>query len=216
MGNLEAVDEPGGRPQGTSCLILGVMGIAAVFAGIVIIALAGSILFRPAATGADPARHPAVGSTLPQIELEPLTGTDEPVTAESLAGKVVLVNLWGTWCQPCWQELPHIAGLEGKLRHWPDFKLLAVSCTNQVPEDIDALRQETRLFLAGFELDMPTYADPEGATRVAFLSLGGSGAFPTTLVLDRQGVIRGVWEGFSSKVPEEVERLVLRLLEKQE
>lgn len=212
MTDPEPTDEPAGRPQGGSCLILGVMGIAAVFLAAIILALAGSVLFvgMPG-----PTDHPAVGRRLPQLELEPLTGTDEPVTLDDLAGKVVLVNLWATWCQPCRVETPHIAELGRKLRDQPDFKLLTISCGSEIPEDVDRLRTETKHFLDQLNTHIPAYADPDWTTRKAFDSLGSLEILPTTFVIDRQGVIRGVWPGYGPGVTDEMEQLILRLLQEQ-
>ncbi|OHB79132.1 MAG: hypothetical protein A2V98_06200 [Planctomycetes bacterium RBG_16_64_12] len=216
MFDSEPADEFVRRPQGSSCLILGMMGVVSVFLAIVTMAVVGSVLFPDFGklVGREgPADHPAVGRKLPQLELESLSGAKERVTLESLAGKVAMVNFWGTWCGPCLIEAPDLAALGGKLRPEPDFRLLAVSCGKDIPEDADALRQETGQFLAELGLDMPTYVDPDGATRQAFFSLGGKVGLPTTFVLDRRGVIRNVWQGYGRGTSEQMEQWILRLLE---
>ncbi len=213
MSDWEPGDPSIRRPQGVGCGMLALTGLASLLLAIVVLALVGSILF-PSAPGTGRIEpHPAIGRTPAAIELDPLTGTDEPVSLKDLSGKVVLVNFWATWCGPCWLEAPHIARLDRKFRDRPDFALLSISCGDPMPEDVDLLRRQTRAFLQKLQLDMPTYVDTRWTTRRAFDALGSVPALPSTFVLDRQGVIRGVWHGFGPDVPEEMEQLIHELLQ---
>ncbi len=211
----EPTGESLGHPQGSSCLALVVMGVAAVFLAIVVVTLAGALLSvgGDVPDEFDPQAHPAVGQKLMGLDLQPLSGADEPVTLDSLAGKVALVNFWGTWCQPCRIELPHIAKLGSDLRDRADFKLLAVSCGTEYPEDVEGLRIETENSLRQWNIDLPTYCDPDGTTRAAFRRLTGLEVVPITFVVDRQGMLRGLWPGYASGIEEEMAGLVDQLLE---
>jgi hypothetical protein len=59
---------------------------------------------------------------------------------------------------------------------------------------------------------MPTYADSQGISRRILDSVIGDFAFPTTILLDRDGIIRAVWVGYGSGDQRQMERLVERLL----
>jgi len=59
---------------------------------------------------------------------------------------------------------------------------------------------------------MPTYADSQGISRRILDSVIGDFAFPTTVLLDRGGIIRGVWGGYGSGDQRQMERLVEKLL----
>jgi cytochrome c biogenesis protein CcmG/thiol:disulfide interchange protein DsbE len=157
--------------------------------------------------------HPAVGQKLPPVELEPLTGGGQAIGPGDLAGRVVLLNFWGTWCPPCLAELPDIAEIERKFRDRGDFLLLAVSCGRQSPEDPEQLRRETSALLSGEQIDMPTYWDEGITTRLAVNEVVDLRYVPTTLLVDRSGVIRGVWSGLAEK--DELEELLSQLLEEQ-
>lgn len=156
--------------------------------------------------------HPAVGRRLPALDLVPLTGSGSPVTQESISGRVVVLNFWGTWCPPCRLELPHLAKLHGELRDRGDFRLLAVCSGRGGQEEIEELREDAQAFLQSGGYDIPTYADPDLKTRQGFKRVAGPLAFPTTLVLDRDGLIRGAWSGFHPSFPRQIEDLVRRLL----
>ena len=157
----------------------------------------------------------AVGRRLPDLRLQPLTGTDQPVALEDLAGQVAVVNFWGTWCPPCRMELPHIARLQETFGDRPDFRLLAVSCGPGGEEDLEELRANTAATLRQSGIEMPTYADPGFVTRRAFDAVDEFSVYPTTFVMDRQGVIRGVWVKFDRRMPPAIEQLVARLLAEQ-
>lgn len=206
MKDPEPVDELTTRPPSTNCLILVLLAMMAVVVAMVIVATLASLR-----SGDD---HPAVGRQLSDLALQPLTGTDQPVTWGDLTGKVVLVNFWGTWCGPCQWEIPHLAKLGEKFQDRHDFKLLPVSCGEVFPEDIDALRAKTQEFLSYLEIDLATYADPDGTTRRAFASVANLDVAPLTFLLDRRGVIRQVWEGFSpgAGIEQQMEASVIQLL----
>ena len=155
-------------------------------------------------------RHGAVGSTLPALSLLPLTGPSDAVTLDDLKGKVVLVNFWATWCGPCQQELPELAAMAKSFAGDADFRLLAVSCGDEEP---DLLRANTAATLQYLKVDVPTYADPDRVTRTAYGRVANFRGFPTTVLLDRDGVIRAVWEGYHPGAVAEMETLVKRLLE---
>jgi cytochrome c biogenesis protein CcmG, thiol:disulfide interchange protein DsbE len=163
----------------------------------------------------EPQQGPAIGRTIPLLQFEPLTGPSTPVSRDDLKGRVSVVNFWGTWCPPCRLEFPHIVDLASRFGSRDDFKLYAVSCGQSIEEERDTLRSETQTFLEMAKVDLPTYSDPDAATRRALAAVtdGARFGYPTTLVLDRQGVIRGFWSGYSPGTEREIEAVVSQLLE---
>jgi cytochrome c biogenesis protein CcmG/thiol:disulfide interchange protein DsbE len=155
--------------------------------------------------------HPAVGRRLPHLDLKPLTGEGKPVSLGDLEGRVTLIDFWGTWCPPCREEFPHIAALAAHFRNRPDFQVLAVSCGGG-EEDFNVIADETRAFLESYKIDLPTYKDPGGYSRRGIDMVSGFQGYPTTLVLDRQGIIRGLWFGYRRGYEQQIEKLVAELL----
>ena len=169
---------------------------------------------------ADPVAQKVLGSRLPEVRLEGLTGSDRSIRSEDLAGSVVLMNFWATWCGPCKIELPHLAELQRKFSSREDFQFMAVSVGPvETAHELAALRQDTTQFLERSGIGIATYADPGGATLGGFRELAQGlepstrEGVPTTLVLDGKGIIRGVWIGYRSGLEDEMEELIGQLLD---
>jgi thiol-disulfide isomerase/thioredoxin len=158
--------------------------------------------------------HPAVGRRLPQLELKPLTGDGRPISLADLEGRVTLIDFWGTWCPPCAEELPHIAALAAKYAGQPNFQVLAVSCgPDNRNEDLAQITEQTDAFLHNFKINLPTYADPGSVSRRGVDLIAGFVGYPTTVILDRRGVIRGMWVGYRAGYERQIEKLVADLLD---
>jgi thiol-disulfide isomerase/thioredoxin len=157
----------------------------------------------------------AASKRLPELRLVAVDDLTKTVGLEDLAGRVVLVDFWGTWCPPCREELPHLVAIGKKYSGRTDFQLLAITCAQQFPEDIAALRQQTLAFLNQTKLDLAAYLDPNAATRRAFLTVSPMKGYPTTFLMDRQGVVRKVWPGYLPQYPEEMDQQIQRLLEEK-
>ncbi len=198
-----------GSSSPSSCLAA--VAVLAIALGLAILALPFLLPGVQGPLGPGPQRHPGVGHALQKLRLRPLTGQGQPLTLGDLSGQVVVLNFWGTWCPPCLQELPDIVEIEKAFRDHPQFRLLAVSCGNEMPEDADRLRASTAALLEDRDIDMPTFADPGLVTRQAVHQAVGFQGYPTTLILDRRGVVRGVWVGPATK--SEMEALITQLLE---
>ncbi len=203
MTRHDQLDSPRGNVR---LLVL----LAVLFVLAVLMPMAAFVLL-PLVVDRKPPSRAALGQKLPALQLEPLTGDSQPVTLDDLAGKVVLINFWGTWCPPCREELPDIVALDKKYRDRADFRLLAVSCGSGGETDPDVLRSETAAMLHLGRIDMPTYTDPQYVSRRALEQLGGFDGYPTTLILDRDGVIRGLWRGAASA--EELDAQISQLLD---
>jgi len=163
-----------------------------------------------------PPQVPGIGKKPAALSLEPLTGDGKPVTLQSIVGNVTVVNFWGTWCGPCRQEFPELIELSKELSSHPAFRLFLVSCGQGREEDFDELKAETQAFVAGIEQPVQTHWDPGFKTRSAFNRVATLQGLPTTLVLDRQGVIRGIWPGYRPGCGQEIRQLVLALLDTPE
>jgi thiol-disulfide isomerase/thioredoxin len=161
--------------------------------------------------------HPAVGHPILFLELDPLTTAKAPLGKKDLRGKVTLMNLWGTWCGPCAEEFPYLIAIYQKHKNHYDFRYLSVSYPGD-PTSLDAdavaeLRQETVEFLARQRALHPTYYDLRGQTFRALLPIGVEDAMPTTLLIDREGVVRGAWQGYSRVSMAQIERLLEEMLQ---
>lgn len=136
-----------------------------------------------------PPRISAVGEKLPILDLQPLLNATA-VSNESLAGKVVVLHFWGTWCGPCQVEFPEFAELVHEFADDERVTMLSVSCSSGPEYDLKRLATDTQAFLDQFDVSVPTYSDNTAMTRqqVALL-LNGSLGYPTTLLVDQNGVI---------------------------
>jgi len=99
------------------------------------------------------------------------------VRLSALRGKVVVLNLWTTWCPPCVEEMPSIERLWSTL-HGDDFALLAVS------QDEEG-RHSVEPFLARMRYSFPVFLDPDREVGDRY----GVWGYPETFVIDRNGYI---------------------------
>lgn len=161
-------------------------------------------------------QHPGVGKKMPELWLQPLTFAGDAISLEDLKGQVVVLNFWGTWCPPCQLELPHVAELARHYANDERCRVLAVSCGPQTgdPESLlPDLQLETTATLEAARLKLRTYADPDMRTRMALHESIGFESYPTTLVFDGDGIIRGVWDGYAPGDEKDIAELVESLLD---
>jgi len=145
--------------------------------------------------------NPALGKAFETIELRPLNKAAMPIDLKKIRGHVLLINFWGTWCPPCRLELPHLVKTFRDLRTNPQLMFVSVSCDDS--SELAELERDTAEYLQRYEFaDLPTYTDPAGQTRTHIAALAGFGnsfSYPTTVIVDKTGVIRGIWVGVSGQ-----------------
>jgi thiol-disulfide isomerase/thioredoxin len=106
----------------------------------------------------------------------------EPTGLEGLRGRVVLVNLWATWCPPCLEEMPSLERLHKRLKD-DGLVVLGISA--------DKDEKDIRDLLAKQPVSFPILRDPEGAMADRYRATG----YPETYLVDKQGVLRATWVG---------------------
>ena len=114
-------------------------------------------------------------SATPPIELLTIEGV--PFSLTQLRGKVVLVNFWATWCEPCVTEMPSLQRLRDELAA-SGFDVLAVNY-QEGPARINGFTQKMKL-------NLPVVRDTDGSVARNW----GARIFPASFLLDRNGNIR--------------------------
>ena len=130
----------------------------------------------------------AVGTAAPQL-LAPITGTGVTELLAARRGRVVLVNVWATWCDPCREEFPDVLRVRRELApEGLDVVLISADFTRQMPRASE--------FLVRNGVDFPTFfkSDKDEAFINA-LEPRWSGALPMTLLIGRDGRHAQFWEG---------------------
>jgi len=117
----------------------------------------------------------ANGSRAPALVLKELNGTVHDLAR--YRGKVVLVNFWATWCEPCRDEMPSIQRLRDKLAGQP-FAVLAVN--------LDEPESRVTAFLEKTKLDLTVVLDP-GKTAAKTWS---ARILPASYLIGRDGRVR--------------------------
>lgn len=121
----------------------------------------------------------------PDFALPTLAG--DRVGLADYEGQVVLVNFWATWCAPCRIEIPDLIEMQSELGD-EGVQVLGISLDHQGPEIVQEYADEV-----GF--NYPILLD-EGEVANQF---GGVYALPTTIIIDREGMIRRRIPGLVTK-----------------
>lgn len=103
-------------------------------------------------------------------------GDGKPMTLADFGGRVVLLNIWATWCVPCRKEMPTLDRLEQQMGG-PGFQVVPLSIDRQGRDVVEKFYREVGIKVLGI------YVDPSGKDAS---SLGVVG-LPTTLLIDRTG-----------------------------
>ncbi|MEO1695552.1 MAG: TlpA disulfide reductase family protein [Pseudomonadota bacterium] len=111
---------------------------------------------------------------LPEVAFNGPDGT--PMSFDAWSGRVVLVNLWATWCAPCRKEMPDLSALQKELGG-DDFEVVAISLDRGAPEKPQAFLNEVGATA------LKIYHDPTARLGTRLNAIG----LPATLLLDRQG-----------------------------
>ncbi|MFQ5480157.1 MAG: TlpA disulfide reductase family protein [Thermodesulfobacteriota bacterium] len=133
--------------------------------------------------------RPATRVPAPPFTLKGLDG--EETNLEGLKGRLVVLNFWATWCEPCRVEMPSLARLSGKFQG-KGLIVIAVAGDRGL-----FARKNVKKFLAQYPLEFPVLIDPEGAVRKTYEVV----YLPTTYIIGRDGLIIGkvtgerIWDG---------------------
>ncbi|MBB5316229.1 TlpA family protein disulfide reductase [Tunturibacter empetritectus] len=132
-------------------------------------AVLGSLLVA----GCDRGSHPGnIDKPAPQFVMGDGIRT---VDLSKLRGRVVVLNLWATWCAPCIEELPSLLALQ---RQMPELAIVAVS----MDQDPDVYKR----FLVDHHVDLLTVRDEDQKVNALY----GTVQIPETYIIDKQGVLR--------------------------
>lgn len=120
---------------------------------------------------------PKEGSTAPHFSLAGLDGKKHALS--DYEGKVVMINFWGTWCEPCTREMPAIQRQYDK---WKDKGFVVLGL------NLDESKVTVQSFVRQYNLTFPILFDKELRMRDKYRVAN----YPTTYFVDANGTIRKI------------------------
>jgi thiol-disulfide isomerase/thioredoxin len=132
--------------------------------------------------------YPEVGRNLTQIPPEqrrpapelsgPALGGGPALSSTAYPGKVVVLNVWGSWCGPCRKEAPDLQAASEETRDRAQFIGINTRDRSEAPAEA---------FVRANRLSYPNIYDPDGKTLLVLAGELPPSAIPTTMILDREG-----------------------------
>ena len=117
----------------------------------------------------------AKGLPAPNFSLPDLDG--KMVSLSDYRGKVVLLNIWATWCPPCVEEMPSMEKLYQELQG-EGFEILAVSIDESGAQDVLP-------FMKKHKLSFPALIDSRGTLKDLYQTTG----VPESFIIDKDGIL---------------------------
>ncbi len=112
-----------------------------------------------------------------EISGETLSGED--LSLDRYDGKVIVLNVWGSWCPPCRKEAPTLAAAARELA---DEGVVFVGVNTK-----DGSPEQGKAFERRYDVPYDSFFDPSGRTLLAFRGTLNPSAIPSTVILDQQG-----------------------------
>jgi cytochrome c biogenesis protein CcmG/thiol:disulfide interchange protein DsbE len=157
--------------------------IAAIVA---VIALLGLLAYGVVTTSPDHSIEAALAAgerpPAPALELEVLGGDGDTRTLADYRGKVVVLNYWASWCEPCRDEAPALQAFHEEAES-RGGTVLGV--------DVKDVTSDAQEFIDEFGLGYPMLRDPDGHSQGEY----GIAAYPETVVIDADGRIAALQRG---------------------
>lgn len=133
--------------------------------------------------------YPPAPVAIMQSEIKDLAGKTFKI--EDKKGKVVLINLWATWCGPCRAEMPELVAMQEKYKD-KDFEVLGLNVDEESVEAVKSFGEQMKLnYFLG-------YADDKLVG--AFTKLSKQSGIPQSVLINRDGQTTGVFFGAGAKV----------------
>jgi peroxiredoxin len=124
-----------------------------------------------------------VGQPAPDFALRSWDGANMRLSEHT--GEVVLINFWATWCGPCRQEMPLLDEIYGKYRR---AGLVLFSVNLDEDRDLDAAREMAKTLRVSYPVLFDARKEVSRAYQASIM--------PLTVLIDREGVVRYVSEGY--------------------
>ena len=144
---------------------------------LIVILIGILILLQTKDTFYNPSDGPqlAKGLPAPNFSLPCLGG--QMVSLTDYRGKVVLLNIWATWCPPCVEEMPSMEKLYQELKG-EGFEILAISIDESGAQDV-------RPFMKKHQLSFPALIDSKGTIKGIYQITG----VPESFIIDKEGIL---------------------------
>ena len=139
----------------------------------------------------------SVKGPAPNFTLKSLSGKN--LKLSELTGNVVLINFWASWCAPCREEMPLLNALHKKYAPL-GFTVLGVN----VEENLDGAMS----FLKNVPVDFPILLDNTNKVSKQYKVV----AMPTTVVVDRDGNMRYLHEGYKPGDEKKYRQMIKKLV----
>ena len=138
--------------------------------------------------------YPPLASGLADAEFELLDGSTFKISDRK--GNVLLINIWGTWCGPCKAEMPYLVALQDEYRS-RGFEVIGLNIGDGggTPEPIELINS----FADKMKLNY-TLARSSTASTTQFYSITKQQVVPQTILVDREGHLRGVFVGGGPRI----------------
>jgi thiol-disulfide isomerase/thioredoxin len=108
----------------------------------------------------------------------PALGSNRTISSQDYRGKVVVINVWGSWCPPCRKEAPDLQAASVETKETAQF--IGITSKDYDPAPAEA-------FVRSFQITYPSIYDPTGKVLLAFAGELPPSAIPSTMIIDRQG-----------------------------
>jgi peroxiredoxin len=143
-----------------------------------------------------------IGNLAPEFSVHPVKNGSGTVTLKGLRGKVVLVDFWGTFCDPCKESFPELQALHAK---YASSGLTVIGISEDDAE---------------YKGRIPSFADAYGAKftlgwdedRSIAHAYGPLGKMPSSFIIDQKGLLRfahvGHDKGYAAQVDKEIQELL--------
>lgn len=113
-------------------------------------------------------------------DLDFLDPEGKAISLASFSGRVVLLNLWATWCVPCREEMPALDKLQKTLGS-QDFEVVAINIDTSRLEKVRDFLRDTKIATLG------NYSDPRADVFYRLKMAGKAVGLPTTILIGRDG-----------------------------